>query len=182
MRKLLFGVMMLAMMSTTANARSYYDEKDDWVIFGENTVKNEGYSLACAMMSQRPTDSKFLYMLVTEPQSVEWRILISSKLASGITSKLVPGPIDAVIESGSSELMKLKGVVSKDAITFKLKGDTRSNQTQRMKKAILEESKLKITLNRQGTPPDTITVSLDGASDALVSMSKCVGRLLHLDD
>ena len=160
----------MALVPTMANARGYYDTEGDWVIAGAS----EGYNLSCIMSSQRPADSDFLYMLVAGPGPSEWRIVISSKLA--------PGTIDAVIKAGSSEPMKLKGVVAKNTITFKLKVDTRSNQTQRVRDAISEESTLKITLNRTETPPDTLTVSLAGASNALVSMTKCVRRLGGLDD
>lgn len=172
MRKIVLGAMMLAMVPTMGKARGYYDTEGDWVIAGAG----EGNNLGCIMSSQRPTDSSFLYMLIAGPGPAEWRVGFSSKVASA------PGPIDAVITAGSSEPMKLKGIVAKDSITFKLKGDIRSNQTQRVRDAISEESTLKITLNRKGIPSDTLTVSLAGASDALLSMTKCVRRLGGLDD
>ena len=95
---------------------------------------------------------------------------------------LPPGPISAVVNSGSSELIKLKGIVAEGSVTFDLRTDTRSNQAKRMREAISGESTLKITLNRQGTLSDTITVSMAGASDALVSLTTCVSRLSGLDE
>lgn len=93
---------------------------------------------------------------------------------------LAPGPIDAVVNAGPSEPIKLKGVVAEGSITFNLKTDTREGQ--RVRDAISGESTLKITLNRQGAPSETITVTLAGASDALVSFGACVRRLGGLDD
>ena len=173
MRGLLFGVMMLAMVPTTSNARgvtSYRDTEGDWVITGVR----EDYKLECIMSSQRTSDMKFLYMIetVSAREPVKWLMKISTMVA--------PGPIDAVVNAGSSESIKLKGVVAEGSITFNLKTDTREGQ--RVRDAISGETTLKITLNRQGTPVDTITVNLAGASDALVSFATCVRRLGGLGD
>ena len=172
MRGLLFVVMMLAMVPMASNAREYINAEGDWAIYGAR----EGQNMVCGMGSQRPSDIKFLYMFSTGISRGPVKVFMR------ISTTLPPGTIDAVIKAGSSEPIILKGVVSKNAVTFDLRTDTRSNQTQRVRDAILEESTLKITLNRQGTPPDTITVSLDGASDALVSMTKCARSLVGLDE
>ena len=169
----IFEVMMLSLVPSLGNAcgvTSYRDAKADWTINGVR----EGYKLECIMSSQRTSDIKFLYMTetVSARETVKWLMKISTMLA--------PGPIDAVVNAGLSEPIKLKGVVAEGSITFNLKTDTREDQ--RVQDAISGESALKITLNRQGTPVDTITASLDGASNALVSFAACVRRLGHLGD
>ena len=173
MRGVLFGVMMMALVPTMGNARavtSYCDTEGDWTITG----LREGYKLECIMSSQRTSDMKFLYMIetVSAREPVKWLMKISTMLA--------PGPIDAVVNAGSSESIKLKGVVAEGSVTFNLKTDTREGQ--RVRDSISGETTLKITLNRQGTPVDTITVSMAGASDALVSLTTCVSRLSGLGD
>ena len=61
MRGVLLGVMMLALIPTTSNARavtSYYDTKGDWVVIGVR----EGYKLDCVMNSERPSNMNFRYI------------------------------------------------------------------------------------------------------------------------
>lgn len=67
-------------------------------------------------------------------------------------------------------------------ISFNLKAGIRNIRTQHVRDAISEESTLKIALNRKGIPPEVAAVSLAGASNALVSLTKCVRRLGGPDD
>lgn len=170
MRGFVLGVMMMATVPTIANASGYSDTEGDWKIAGVS----QGYGVVCLMISRRPADLDFLYMVAAGPGPARWAITISTKLPAG--------PVDGVINVDSGEPIKVKGLISKGTVVLKLKTDMRDSQTTRIRDALSDETAIKITLNRAGTPPEVMTPSLSGASDALLNLTACVRQLGGLDD